>query len=471
MCVDEYGPFEVHATVSREDEVQIIHPERQGGQGATARGEVNTRRPRDYFVYLDVGQWGGRNHNFGLVYGDGNYSEILLCDYRHDGGQREVQSYFDVVTNLLNYQEMRGRVGVLRRLLYSGLHLNTQGKLYILLGDLHLPLLTEYQSVSDGAAISQRIEDAQWGIADWTLPLRNVRSLTTARVAGYAGQVFSGPGYVATLTVQAVIGALTRISAERWRELYIAGDIFAGAGYQLHCFLELLERFRTRFYQWMVPTMHLVQVGDMYDFWIGLNRLFRASPHHEVRFNDAGSGAETVRGWIRRANETNTFRTFAQSRVCLPERLHNCNLDDKTWLYGNHESYFRAMGRNPAPGVPGRRVNFYENDILMEHGHAADPYNRDGADRGHAITQLVFLRGWARSVDPDRRDDFLRLGVLRYARNRREGHPVKLFVMAHTHQPYAAPVYVGGPGVSPPPARPTLGPGPIELPADFPSQD
>lgn len=444
MTDSDYGPWEVMATVSRDRRsIEIAQQSLPPRTGDLARRRRNTIAERRYYVYFDVGRWGGNQRQFGLVYGDGNHSEFLLCAFHPSGGRGRVRTFFDVVDRLLNGHDFRGHIEILKRHLFSTLGLNTQGKIYVLIGDLHLPLIDQYTPASEISAIRERLVGAAAAAVDASLPTADL--MTEASRMGWV--LVAGP-------LGPLISSGGQVSDARWRQLYCSGDIFGAAGgslyrlvagLQMHC-----QDYRRWCGHWRRPQIHLVQVGDMYEHWIGLMRLFRDTQSYQVYLNSPASDLADIRHWINRTNLSNTFRISASQSVCLPDALHNCTVDAKTWIYGNHENYLRALSRarRISGDPPRRRMSLWDNNLFVEHGHMGDGYNRDGAAMGHTITQLVFLRGYIRSFDPDRREDFLRYATYKWANHRRQGKDTKVFVMAHTHKAYLAPVYVSGPGLT-----------------------
>src|SRR5579883_1267291 len=191
------------------------------------------------FLYLDAGRWGGagtklapRQRNFGLVWG----RWALLCDFITDGTYREPVLRQDTapINAVLAALTMRGKsaVRVLKADCAPASPLAAeppQDRVYVFLPDLHLPVVTalppqqEDGHAADGPAM---------GRIDYGRPAE-------------------------------------RLSAEQmhWYQHYLAGDIFQDAAQDLIRFVELLSRLPA-------GAIQLVQLGDMYDLWIGLERFF-----------------------------------------------------------------------------------------------------------------------------------------------------------------------------------------------------
>src|SRR5687767_6041010 len=112
--------------------------------------------------------------------------------------------------------------------------------------------------------------------------------------------------------------------------------------------------------------IRVMQLGDMYELWVGLQNAFEAPKDLKQRF---------VRHWI---TECETETDPDQRRVI--EQLKDlCNLSGGALLSGNHDNYARKLGHFRDPG------------ILVEHGHQSDLFNKGKAPHdGWALTQLAF---------------------------------------------------------------------------------
>jgi len=465
----DYGAERIDAAIVDDKNVRITMPG-EGDKGQYARADLNTLAPEKFFIYFDVGRWGETQYNFGLAYGDGAHSEVLLCEYLPDSsGAPQLATYFAQPATLLNSPQFRRKVRILKSIVFPRtLGLDTANTLYIFLGDLHLPLVrpdpissiedirrifwkSTRNSIWEGTKQTIKGDPAQRAIAD----MIRENSHYIAEGAAAAALV-PGLGLLAGAGAQA--GAITLAERLReadiddettWWQYYNDGDIFRDAGESLASFLDFLNDYVHN----ESPNfrIHLIQVGDLYDLWIGLQRLFEVNGDQKVKIaipNPLAPGqqnpfASCVRSWIRSIHRNNMVGTGSQ-RVSLPDKLYNCYVDQKTWISGNHDNYLLAISGDKDDPPP-RVEHLFDNGIQVEHGHRADEFNKDGALEGHAITQLVFIERLVRLMDPDRRaKNYFPYAALKF---RDTGKDMKLFVMAHTHAPYLAPIFVTGQGV------------------------
>jgi hypothetical protein len=166
---------------------------------------------------------------------------------------------------------------------------------------------------------------------------------------------------------------------------------------------------------------------------------------------------DVVRHWVQKADDTTLltseveredeglggdaedFSGGAQGESLAEWLQHDLSFSHTTWLCGNHDNYLRNTTLCEEVGIPTRSMNLYEHQILFEHGHEGDVYNRDGAASGHAITQggaFVWSLRWATALaEQSQRNGFVLYATRKFIRER---NPMKIFVMAHTHIPYLA---------------------------------
>jgi len=342
------------------------------------------------FVYLDCGRWGGTSNfpagrHFAIVKG----RRVALCEFH--GSARAGSAAPDLNEPLMNsfLHHLRGSrhyVNVIAQTWFlSGPDEDfAGGPMYLLIGDLHLPIQTEVPTMGPGGAYVARPEE----------PI---------------GRIAGGEDYSST-------------TAPDWHQRYDRGDIFEEAAPELNIFLDRLESFSRR------EEIHLVQAGDMYELWIGLERHFEHFPDRSQVALRQGqprsiTAQQFVEHWVGITNERNPVATRIQR--ALPE---------STWIYGNHDNYLAVLH----PGIPERTRLLRRHGLYVEHGHQADAYNHDGEIEGHTITQQVFTLPIMREFDPSRRRHFITFAALRCLA-RRDFH---IYVMAHTHSPYLTTVNV-----------------------------
>jgi hypothetical protein len=219
----------------------------------------------------------------------------------------------------------------------------------------------------------------------------------------------------------------------RWFGKYFRGDIFGKeAAVDLDLFLRLLNSFEKK------EHIHLVQLGDMYELWLGFKRYFAESEESKPQVIarpgriDSMTAAEFISYWVR---TTNSNSICAQ----VIKAFENLNVKSKTWLYGNHDNYL-ALPSVTSGQFPARFPQYRVGGLLMEHGHAPDPHNRDGAISGHKWTNRNFNFPVLRSFDPSRRWLWLTHAALLWAAK----PDFAIYAMAHTHSPFLTKLKVRG---------------------------
>jgi hypothetical protein len=380
-------------------------------------------------VFLDVGRWGGRTslavrqRNFGLIWG----TWVALCDFepstpaldtdehllRDDAGVPRVDH---PINDFIRNVRKAGASIRLLRSMYSGNPNFLKGwtqdwtTLYVVLPDLHLPVCTNKPPAPDGNHMGRH----------------NYRQFFSSGVA-----LFDDEGCKPTTPKQYGGGA------EAWFSNYFAGDIFGGpnspAALELDQFLNIIEGMT-------LPngrTVHFVQIGDMYDYWIGLERFFSAQPTHSVVLaNGTGGNSGILAGkfidfWADRTH----LALQSPSGTNVVERLNRMpGKVTSSFLWGNHDNYLAAHTPVVSVGapVPPRIREIRRGGVLIEHGQRGDPDNRDGATSGHSTTNDVFEHPVMRSLDPNRRNFYTALAGVSYVAK----PDFHIFCMGHTHSPY-----------------------------------
>ncbi len=435
-------------------------------------------RCQQLFIYMDVGCWIQGNKTFGVIYGDSahdRYGHVVLCRYNTNASQvsrslgvlRQGRNPLDtVLANFLRHTNGE----VVRRTMADGLH--TDGKIIVLLGDLHLPVAGPGCRELPTGRVRGRLRDRI-----------QIINFDTLRVTATEG-ILAGLGRAAQRD----------ITDRNFLQTYYQADIFGNAGASLQTWLNSLESWcRTA----SNAPLHLVQVGDLYEMWIGLARLFRAREQLSQQdrnrrrimldiprdtnlgtFNttltrvDEGSAparnlaVQTIEDWGLRTDRTTQVRVGGNNRS-LTSRLfarpgRESRIQQKTFLIGNHDCYVKplcgrgAMGLQVSPDVsqpqanqiplPQILMNRYVHGIHMEHGHENDPYNMPAEVSGWEITQFAFVADWARGAQgafyafkerydllESERKAHLKYSVRKFVMHNRQ---MKVFAMAHTHAPF-----------------------------------
>lgn len=355
---------------------------------------VSSPREIVRFTYLDCGRWGGpgglasagRQYSFGIIWGTWaalcrfvpNANMDAAANYiRNDNGSRQDNPINDVIDSLRSADTSVELVKALwSPFTTPNLDWNT---VYVLLPDFHLPIVgVKPNPPNDGPAMGRY-------------------------------EFSSGPG--------------------QWFDRYLAGDIFGQQSGQaailLSKFVNNLGRARIK------DRINLVQLGDMYDLWIGLDQFFAGSQNQEVILRSSGgvTAQDFITFWVNKTNSL--FPTMVRD-------LNNTPVGHKTFLWGNHDNY---LGAFTPPGLPRRIRNIRGAGVFIEHGHRADSSNRDGADgrfSGHSITNMVFAHPTLRRLDPNRRMTFINAAASSFVSNRNFG----VYAMGHTHSPFLSTIKI-----------------------------
>ncbi|MBI4954460.1 MAG: hypothetical protein HY908_20715 [Myxococcales bacterium] len=445
---------------------------------AATSGSGRLEPPLHNFVYLDCGLWAGSGdtdnggplyvpqRNFGLVHG----RWVLLCEYLGPGVPETERpddpdrGHFDDYFRRDRHAEGMRALSELLETLRDGPHRArviaraychtvlpaaqepNRDKIYVFLPDLHMPVVTAKTGYATGPVATG---EALGRIQTYPSPEDDhpylLPALATAIAPGLA------PAIVPDL-------APVQVTLEAWYRKYRAADIFQTAHEDLHRFARRLHAYAGR------PgarRLHLVQLGDMIDLWVGLRRMFVPSDARGLFptiLDPATAAALTtwrfVKAWTDCALDaagparTRALRRAVEALVALP--------GDQTWLYGNHDCYFGLGLPSDNRLLPRRkRVLDREPGIFAEHGHRTDPSNRDGAPNGHFVTAGVFMEPRLRHADGTvawalgDRATRLRGAAEHWTHKARRNAPFGIYVMAHTHEPMLEHIEVG-PYVRPP---------------------
>jgi hypothetical protein len=379
------------------------------------------------FLYLDVGRWGGSQYypsarDFGIVCG----RTAVLCAFRTTKGSASPvpntysRPEVDRINALLKHlgAGSLGPVNVRRydtaRTLLPNNADVTPDRIFVILGDMHLPIITAIKD-SQGARMGR-----QPGSDDRDTPERWIPT---------------GEGPPIYIPAHKSNGGMVEHDAIDWYCKYAGADnagthngqgadIFEQAGPDLSEFVRLLSSFSA------FP-LHLLQLGDMFDLWIGLERFYLEHPSRML-LDTSKTNPDPV-SWINHWTDRTLNGTSQSDHV---KRFLAFTNGRKNWLYGNHDNYFAA--HNPtslvqASGNLKREEVFDERQtrLFATHGHKWDGSNRDGATRGQTLTQLAFSHPTVRMVEPGGRRATLTGAVELFLSN--ESNPFCVFAMGHTH--------------------------------------
>jgi hypothetical protein len=466
----------VTAQIDRQDNIRLtIHdPSESEEEPSVSPEQGNVIRFQPYFVYLDVGRWGGvSDRNFGVIYGDDRLTYVAVCEYVPSGSylntlpgvppEHSSHQVIQTVIGFLNSSGSRVVDGVC-----IGRMVDTNGRLYFLLGDVHLPVY---------ASGAHRLHRVQCRIDG-----NYIRYIQNTPDERSALERFAASGIASPLILSGGDIEVRRISTvSGWRINYLNNDIFtvqsSNAPADDLSYLVQQSRLWENGEQGLQGAegrprapIHFIQLGDMYELWVGLRRLFLETSSPSLRLQrprcvdceveseycpltSSSTGTVTaegvIRDWVNCIHQNTTWAVGGSSRatvrLSLAEGLASCGFSHMTWLYGNHDNYLGILHRQL--GLPQREPSYSARGIHVEHGHAGDEYNRDGEAGGHAITQCgAFVWNLRPFTNYDfiqnrQRRQFIEYSVRKYIE---PSQLFRVFAMAHTHAPYLARVSVRG---------------------------
>jgi len=430
------------------------------------------------FLYMDVGRWGGdgpglqdtdktwsRQRNFGLVCGSG----AILCNYNKRNKpnnvdlsniDKKVKEHPDIkkmiqILDKLSESEKLGSVSIIKALVcpYKLYDEPCSTEILVFLGDLHAPIMvssrrTYLQSLPLDKTINKK----------WARPRGRI-SIETANVLKVIAMITAiHPGiplptkilmlktcldyFISTQQVKSWDDKerIKGSEAKEWFDLYHGtgttkgADIFQNAGIDLMEFLKLLLEYQKE----GSIQARLIQLGDLYDFWIGLKRAFdNINPEKMINHSAA---QDFINFWRK---ET------LQAGPAIDMLLNGTKKLNPVFIYGNHDSYRATSLWSKYEHSPD---HFAPTGIWAEHGHQEDEYNRDSSpDMGWALTQLAFFAPNVRQIEAPLKNAktwaFGELGdrltyIRRAAWKCRQIEKKKIFVMGHTHEPILKIVHV-----------------------------
>jgi hypothetical protein len=408
-------------------------------------------------LYMDVGAWigngGDPNKNwskkryFGMIY----KTTAALCTHTyktsHNANYHSLPNEMKALFDDINLGPQTFYVSHVLKIPQNTFYrMVNPNFISVFLGDTHFPIITDPSRRKIGARIgvtggplfgsrSGRIDD----FLNPTVPLpSNYREW---------------PGY----------GRMREDQEDAWYKFYtgrdlssnpvgLPADIFQNAGNDLEDFCERLVIYNHKANtpsEQLVP-IRLVQLGDMFDFWIGLVRFFDKgmtnNPSRETGINVVCNDVNTKKFVEYWANETLGHTSQSAS---INGFLGYAKMLNAQYAYGNHDNYLNCFDLNCLDSfgrkitIPRRnRVLLLGYGIYAEHGHQSDEYNMDGATGGWVFTQFAFRIPSSRKVEDDAKKLFGgvgdRLERMGYAADRCLWHKTRtsVYVMGHTHEPF-----------------------------------
>ena len=396
---------------------------------AVVEGDASIALSPIHFVYMDVGCWTGdgepgwtKHREFGLVYGyvavlcsfgdQPEYYKKLKFPTWLDFNRRTASTPllnitikkhpdFEPIKALLDNLAGASSLGNLRIL---GATMVTSGfvpvpargakdPITVFIGDFHAPVATN----SGNAHVFDSGGERLLGRLDLSpaFPIE-------PDVRGVLAQVLRDMDFQTRTTRDAV---------EMWLRFYHqpgkkTADIFQGAGQDLRTFVDYLGGFHRS-----VWPLKVVQLGDLFDLWMGFQRAFKGSID-----NLLPDAMDFARLWIERTlfkteQSAHLTHLLTLSETAGRNRRTKANLET-AFLYGNHDNY-RKHGIGDTLTVPlglehaGKRLNVFDAPrkikvpgMFAEHGHQPDSANCDeDPSFGHRITQAAFVEPGSRNLE------------------------------------------------------------------------
>jgi predicted phosphodiesterase len=241
---------------------------------------------------------------------------------------------------------------------------------------------------------------------------------------------------------------ITKDDALYWFKLYHGDgekkgvDIFQKAGGDLCEFLKLLSEYQKNSHNKQgLISAKLVQLGDLYDFWLGLKRAFDAIDPQKP------SSGTAAKNFLNFWKDETLSKTSVCGAICRllkeTEALHS------EFVYGNHDSYRATQQWPDNDDKPSD--HFESTGIWAEHGHQSDAFNKDSnAVIGWSAAVFGFFDPEARNLEPYLRgaetwafrELCRRLTCIRHAACQCQMKNKRIYVMGHTHEPLLKKVHI-----------------------------
>jgi len=398
-----------------------------------------------HFVYMDVGCWAGaggktgwtKHREFGLVHGH----VAVLCSFSEEPKYYSkdlnaplwpvlfknrtatpnidvavlnhpdfppIQALLDNLAGAKSIGDLRilGATMVTTRFVPVPLR-GSGAPITVFIGDLHAPVATKASNAhlvdSGHERLLGRLDPGSAALSvPLPLPLPVPPGLASPRNAWLAAQVLRDMDF----------GACTsREAMEEWLRYYHqpgrqTADIFQDAGQDLRTFVDYLRVFHET-----TSPLKVVQLGDFFDLWMGLQRAFKGSIDKLVP-----DAMDFARFWVERTlfkteQSAHLAHLLTLSESAGPNAQTGARLET-TFLYGNHDNY-RKHSIDETLTVPsglehqGASLDVFKapskidvSGLWAEHGHQPDTANCDNDPTfGHRITQAAFVEPWSRNIE------------------------------------------------------------------------
>jgi hypothetical protein len=211
----------------------------------------------------------------------------------------------------------------------------------------------------------------------------------------------------------------------------------------------LLKQYQTR--KGGKLPVRLAQLGDLFDFWIGLKCPFDLRKGARS-FPRKDRAAAFVDYWLRQSLENPAIGYLWH----FDEKPPHATGDLKTvFVHGNHDTYTGCL----LPAGERTKERFDEDPgLVAQHGHQEDGFNRESkAAGGYLLTQAAFADDYVRTIEDPMSSlsptffggSWTRLDLAEMAIESClfEGKQPKkkramMFVMGHTHEPVLQVIHV-----------------------------
>lgn len=241
---------------------------------------------------------------------------------------------------------------------------------------------------------------------------------------------------------------ITEESASSWFKHYHGDgenkgvDIFQNAGEDLRNFLKLLMDYQKNHPKQGTIPVKLIQLGDLYDFWLGLERAFKTIDPQKM-FSDSDTQS-FLKFW-----QNETLHKTSEPISEAIDLLINGTKEFHEFVYGNHDSY-RATPQWPCEIASD---HFERRGIWAEHGHQSDVFNEDSnAVIGWSSALFGFFLPELREWEGPLRKEWESLisgtlcrrltCILHAACQCQQENKRQIYVMGHTHEPLLKKVHI-----------------------------
>jgi hypothetical protein len=394
-----------------------------------------------HFIYMDVGCWAGdgkpgwtKHREFGLVYGH----LVVLCSFGDEPGYHKksespswilfkgdpkstpmidaaiikhpdyarIESLLDNLAGAVSIGDLRilGATMITSRFVPVPAN-GDADPITVFIGDFHAPVATTSQNAHIFDSGRERLLGRLDMGSSWLnvpVPLPLPPFVGSPKAAWLTAEVFQDMDFNTSASHEAV---------EEWMRYYHVlrrqtADIFQGAGQDLRTFVDYLRGFHLA--TWPIK---VVQLGDLFDLWMGFRRAFKGSID-----NLLPDAMDFARFWVERSlfkteQSMHLTHLLTLSDTAEPNKTTGARLDTE-FLYGNHDNY-RKHAIDDTITVPfglehqGKTVQVFEASCHMEvpgmwaeHGHQPDPSNRDqDPTAGHRLTQAAFIEPGVRNIE------------------------------------------------------------------------